>query len=80
MAGELLPEVMKVHTPLGVILSFALGIMDMLGLRRFSEGLAVHTKSSAVAAGTCVLTLDVDVLVDRLTLGVSFASGKRGGQ
>lgn len=80
VAGELLPEVMKAHTPLGVILGFALGVMAMLGLRRFSERRAAHTKPGLVAAGSFVLTVGADVLIDGLLLGVSFAAGERVGR
>ena len=61
MAGELLPEVMKAHMPLGVILDFALGVTAMLGLRWFSERSATHAKPGAVAAGSFVLTVGANV-------------------
>lgn len=61
MAGELLLEVMKAHMPLGVILGFPLGVTAMLGLRRFSERQAMHTKPGAVVAGSFVLTVGADV-------------------
>jgi hypothetical protein len=79
VAGELLPEVMKAHNVLGVILGFTLGVLAMLGLRRFSERRAAHTKPGAAAAGSFVLTVGADVLIDGLLLGVSFAAGERVG-
>ncbi len=39
VAGELLPEITREHRPLGVVIGFALGVLVLLAVRQFAQGL-----------------------------------------
>lgn len=73
VAGELLPEITKEHQPLGVVLGFALGIGLMLLIERLSgDGEASGARGLAMVVG-------VDILIDGLLIGISFAAGVKAG-
>lgn len=86
VATELIPEIKRDHEPLGVIIGFVLGVALMLGLRRLTEGREAEPQGSgepalgvADTSGGLIAAVAVDVLLDGLLIGVSFAAGQRAG-
>lgn len=82
LATELLPDVMHRAMPWMTLLGFALGVACMLGLK------ALATKVASKAEGveqepalpvSLLLISGIDVLVDGLLIGISFAAGAKQG-
>lgn len=73
VAGELLPEITREHQPLGVVLGFALGIGLMLLIERLSGD------GEQSGARGLVMVVGVDILIDGLLIGISFAAGVKAG-
>lgn len=74
VAGELLPEVMRIHEPVQVTIGFAIGIALMLLIRQ-------ATTRSGQAAGPrgLVAAVGIDLLIDGLLVGIAFAAGSTTG-
>ena len=75
---ELLPDIIKRHEPVEIIIGFTAGIATMLGLRllsRRAEETDEGQLSEASLPGGLLLGIAVDVAVDGLLLGIGFASG-----
>ena len=73
---ELLPDVMKRHEPMQVIVGFTLGVGAMLAVRAWSEKLEreAPVRGGRVSLGLLV-AVAIDVTVDGLLLGIAFAAG-----
>ena len=76
VAVEILPDVMKNHQPLQVIIGFTLGVIAMLAIRKFSEKKEENAAeiSSKLPVGLLV-AVGVDIFIDGLLLGIGFAAG-----
>jgi len=77
VAVELLPDIIKRHAPLQVIIGFVAGIILMLVVKQFAE-----KKSKEGAEVTPIsfpvsffIAMSVDILIDGLLLGFGFAMG-----
>lgn len=81
VAVELLPDVVREHAPVQVVIGFALGVAAMLGVRsataNVEEG-AERARSKLPLA--LLVAVGVDVLVDGLLIGVGFAAGAKEGK
>lgn len=83
VAVELLPDVVKGHAPVQVVIGFALGVAAMLGVRaltRRAEG--AGEKKGPAAAGVplgLLLGVGVDIAIDGLLLGIAFTAGAKEG-
>lgn len=81
LATELLPEVVHRRMPWVILIGFALGVAAMLLLKQ----LAARLESSDGDAGprgvptSLLLVLGVDIALDGLLIGISFAAGARQG-
>lgn len=81
VAVELLPDIVKNHKPLQVIIGFAAGLVVMLGIKRFTEakeGAEDVTGKSKVPVSLLV-AIGVDIFIDGLLLGIGFAAGSTEG-
>ena len=76
VAVEILPDVMKNHQPLQVIIGFTLGVIAMLAIRKISEEKEENAAeiSSKLPVGLLV-AVGVDIFIDGLLLGIGFAAG-----
>ncbi len=72
-AVELLPDVVRSHSPLGVALSFAGGVGFMLGLGGVTRSLERSTPAEADSSAGFLAAVGIDILIDGLLLGVGFA-------
>ena len=76
VAVEILPDVVKNHQPLQVIIGFTLGVIAMLAIRKFSEEKEENAAeiSSKLPVGLLV-AVGVDIFIDGLLLGIGFTAG-----
>lgn len=81
LATELLPDVMHRAMPWMTLLGFALGVAAMLALKEIAKRMEAATESADPSAFPMSLMLvsGVDILVDGLLIGISFAAGARQG-
>ncbi len=83
VAVELLPDVVRTHEPLEIIVGFGLGIAVMLALRQLTDKHeSASTGDTAEAAGISfglLFAVGVDVVIDGLLLGIGFAAGAKEG-
>lgn len=77
VAVELLPDIIKRHAPIEIIIGFTAGIATMLALRvltrRAEEG-EKEQPATGLPSGL-LFGIAVDIAVDGLLLGIGFASG-----
>ncbi len=73
VAGELLPEITKEHQPIAVVIGFALGLLTLLGLRRFTQTLEKVSQALPVRSSNGLL---VTVALDGVLIGLGFATGE----
>lgn len=79
-AVELLPDIVKEHSPLEVAIGFGFGIFTMLMVKRFNEKIESgnQIQKSVIPLGL-LITIGVDLVLDGLLLGVGFAAGQKEG-
>lgn len=81
VAVELLPDVVKQHKPVQVVVGFALGTLCMLGLRELARRLDGAEDADAMRSTAGLLAgVGVDLTVDGLLVGVGFAAGAKEGK
>lgn len=81
VAVELLPDIVKTHAPLQLILGFTLGFVAMVGIRKFTEAKEVKTESDLKNSipYSLIIAIAVDVFIDGLLLGIGFIAGNTEG-
>lgn len=83
VAVELLPDVVRTHEPLEIVIGFGLGIAVMLVLRRLTEQQRPpDAEEAAQPAGLpwgLLFGVGVDVVIDGLLLGIGFVAGAKEG-
>lgn len=81
VAVELLPDIVKEHKPLQVIIGFALGVIAMLLIKKFAE--TKEEKEVIVAKNklpvSLLVAIGVDIFIDGLLLGIGFSAGNTEG-
>ncbi len=83
VAVELLPDIMRRHRPVWVVVGFALGIAAMIALRWFTESKpeagAGPGKSRSLPTALIVAT-GIDILLDGFLIGLGFVTGEKQGK
>ena len=81
VAVELLPDIVKEHKPMQVIIGFALGLITMLFIKRFAEKKEVReeTLTQQTLPLSLLVAIGVDILIDGLLLGIGFSAGNTEG-
>lgn len=81
VAVELLPDIVKEHKPLQVIIGFALGLITMLLIKRFTEKKeeTETVSSSGKLPMSLLVAIGVDIFIDGLLLGIGFSAGSTEG-
>lgn len=81
VAVELLPDVVKQHKPLQVIIGFALGLIAMLLVKKFTEPSEAEEQRSDTSKlpMSLLLAIGVDIFIDGLLLGIGFSAGSTEG-
>ena len=81
VAVELLPDIVKNHQPTQVVIGFTLGLLVMLGIRKFTEseeGVDITINASKLPISLLV-AIGVDIFIDGLLLGIGFSAGSTEG-
>lgn len=81
VAVELLPDIVKRHAPIEIVIGFSAGIAVMLGLKSFSRKLEEHDQEKALVKlpSGMLFGIAVDLILDGLLLGIGFAAGNSAG-
>lgn len=94
VAVELLPDVIRMHEPVQIVIGFSIGIVTMLGIRYFTEK-AQRPKESVIDTGqenrgqpvsllqpmmATLIAIAVDIFIDGLLLGIGFSAGVKEGK
>lgn len=85
VAVELLPDIVKQHKPLQVIIGFSLGLIAMLLIKRVTETkedkevkVDVKLVENKLPLGL-LAGIGVDIFIDGLLLGIGFSAGSKEG-
>jgi len=81
VAVELLPDIIKEHKPLQVVIGFALGLITMLLIKRFAEAKSEteFIASEGKLPMSLLVAIGVDIFIDGLLLGIGFSAGSTEG-
>lgn len=81
VAVELLPDIVREHKPLYVVVGFGLGVLVMLGIRAFTGDSEKATPEITGRLPTAMfVAIAVDILVDGFLVGLGFAAGEKEGK
>jgi len=84
VAIELLPEVVRIHESIEVLIGFGLGVIAMLGIKAFGDRLEGNTElvnaTKRPSLLPLMIPLAIDILLDGLLLGIGFLAGESVGQ
>lgn len=80
VAVELIPDVVKTHAPVPLIIGFVAGFILMIVLRKLGEKQEdkENVEKSSIPV-SLVTAISVDILIDGLLLGTGFAAGFKEG-
>ncbi|OOQ57346.1 ZIP family metal transporter [Mucilaginibacter pedocola] len=82
VAVELLPDMVKLHDPITIVIGFTVGIASMLLVKQYTEKLekkAVTTQSGQSLPWAALIAIAIDLLIDGILLGIGFAAGEKEG-
>jgi len=81
VAVELLPDIVKNHSPVQVIVGFALGFITMTGIRKLTEIKEAKTVNiiKNKLPVSLLIAIAVDIFIDGLLLGIGFTAGNTEG-
>lgn len=78
---ELLPDVVREHKPIEVVIGFGLGVIIMLVLKSFAGGVEQAALKNGGRLPTAMLVgVGVDFLVDGFLIGIGFVAGAKEGK
>lgn len=81
VAVELLPDIIKEHKPVQVVIGFTLGLITMLLIKKFAE--VKEEKEVTGPVGKLpmglLIAICVDIFIDGLLLGIGFSAGSTEG-
>lgn len=77
VAVELLPDIVKNHSSLQVVIGFILGFGTMTGIRKLTEANEAKTEkiSTSNIPWSLLIAIGVDIFIDGLLLGIGFSAG-----
>jgi ZIP family zinc transporter len=87
VAVELLPDVVRVHDPVEIGWTFALGVALMLGIRLVMQRVMQRRRSlmptdagvSAMTSATELVAVGIDIAIDGILIGIAFRVGAKEG-
>lgn len=81
VAVELLPDIVKTHAPIPLVIGFTVGFLTMVGIRKLTEekeGEKKTVQNNRVPV-SLLIAIGVDIFVDGLLLGIGFTAGNTEG-
>jgi zinc transporter, ZIP family len=79
VAVEILPDVLRNHSPVRATIGFVLGFAVMVGVRKLTETKGPETGRQSSIPWSLLLAIAVDVFIDGLLLGIAFSAGQKEG-
>lgn len=82
VAVELLPDMIKIHDPIGIIAGFIMGIASMLLIKWYTGRLELKeagNKGKQLLPWGMLTAIGIDLVLDGLLLGIGFAAGAKEG-
>jgi len=82
VAVEILPGMIHERKPVAVFIGFAIGVVLMLLVKQLTERMEkepAEGEPKIESRSSLMLALEIDVLIDGLLIGVSFAAGAKAG-
>lgn len=76
---ELLPDVIKRHAPIYVVLGFGLGVFLMLALTTATKKMEEGESAKKQFPTGMIVAVGIDVLLDGFLIGIGFAAGPKEG-
>jgi ZIP family zinc transporter len=77
---ELLPDIMRQHNPVAVIIGFTLGIVALLALRTFGPSEESMKERPGTLPGPFLFAMAIDILIDGFLIGIGFTAGAKEGK
>lgn len=77
---ELLPDILREHKPVPVIVGFTVGIAALLALRSFGPSEGSLKNNSRKLPLPFLFAMGVDILIDGFLIGIGFAAGAKEGK
>ncbi|HJT70779.1 MAG TPA: hypothetical protein VJ731_11300 [Terriglobales bacterium] len=77
---ELLPDILRQHKPIPVIVGFILGIVSLLILRAFGPSEESLKQNPGALPLSFLFAMGTDVLIDGFLIGIGFAAGVKEGK
>lgn len=82
VAVELLPDMVRLHAPLTIIIGFTIGIVFMLAVKQVTGNLEKKAGAADKSIGLpwpALSAIGIDLLIDGILLGIGFAAGEKEG-
>lgn len=79
IAAELIPEMIKEHSPVAIILGFVVGVGLMLLVKQLARRIGAEVPGQPAQPTSLIVVTGVDLLIDGLLVGVGFAVGAKQG-
>jgi ZIP family zinc transporter len=79
VAVEILPDVLKIHEPLQIIIGFVLGSLLMIFIKNLTSNGEENKNTKSKIPWGLLIAIGVDIFIDGLLLGIAFHAGKTEG-
>lgn len=79
VAVEILPDVVREHKPIQVIIGFCLGVILMIGIKKLVEPKEEATIDKTILPIGLLVAIGIDLSIDGILLGIGFAAGNKEG-
>lgn len=82
VAVELLPDMIKIHDPLLIVIGFVFGIASMLIVKQVTEKMeekSADKDKPGKLPWAALSAIGIDLLIDGILLGIGFAAGQKEG-
>jgi ZIP family zinc transporter len=76
---EILPDIIKNHSPILTITGFVPGLLVMIAVRKLTEGRERAATATGAVPWGLLTGVGVDIFIDGLLLGIGFAAGNTEG-
>lgn len=80
VAVELMPDILRQHQPVPVVIGFAVGIGTMLGLRAITRSVEEGSPSGSRVSKPFLAAMGTDLLLDGFLIGLGFTAGAKEGK
>lgn len=79
VAVEILPDVVKIHKPIQIIIGFVLGFLLMILVKKWTSGSEENENLNSKVPWGLLIAIGVDIFIDGLLLGIAFHAGSTEG-